>query len=138
MIDRSIADLCPEMRAKYQRWASGCAIHDLRVGLSETYRSSEDQDADYAKGRTAPGPVITNARGGQSPHNCVDENGNPASKAFDFFMYADASGNRLDWDGTDERWQKAIAVGEALGLVSGETFPRKDYAHLELPNWRDA
>lgn len=138
MTDRSVADLCPQMRSKCWQWLGNCSANGLRVGISETYRSPEKQDADYAKGRTTPGKVITNARGGQSPHNCVDANGDPASRAFDFFIYADSTGTRLDWDGVDARWQKAIALGEALELVSGETFPKRDYAHFELPDWRDA
>jgi peptidoglycan L-alanyl-D-glutamate endopeptidase CwlK len=32
-------------------------------------RSYAEQDALFAKGRTEPGPIVTNARGGQSNHN---------------------------------------------------------------------
>lgn len=33
-----------------------------------TYRSAEEQDALFASGRTVPGPILTNARGGESSH----------------------------------------------------------------------
>lgn len=41
--------------------------HTARI-ISGT-RSYAEQDALYAKGRTAPGPRVTNARGGYSNHN---------------------------------------------------------------------
>ena len=39
------------------------------LGISSTYRDYEAQDALYAQGRTKPGNIVTNARGGQSIHN---------------------------------------------------------------------
>ena len=39
------------------------------VGISSTYRSVERQNELFAQGRTAPGAIVTNARGGQSMHN---------------------------------------------------------------------
>jgi peptidoglycan L-alanyl-D-glutamate endopeptidase CwlK len=35
------------------------------------YRSSSEQEALYAQGRTRPGPVVTYKRGGESRHNTV-------------------------------------------------------------------
>lgn len=37
--------------------------------VSSGLRSMSTQDALYAQGRTAPGPIVTNARAGESPHN---------------------------------------------------------------------
>ncbi len=39
---------------------------DFRI--TEGYRSPERQNELYAQGRTKPGPIVTNARGGQSKH----------------------------------------------------------------------
>lgn len=39
------------------------------IRVTSEYRSPMEQDKLYAQGRTAPGPVVTNARGGQSYHN---------------------------------------------------------------------
>lgn len=33
------------------------------------HRTTEEQDKLYAQGRTEPGPIVTNLRGGQSRHN---------------------------------------------------------------------
>ncbi len=41
--------------------------YDLRV--TSGFRSVDEQNKLYAKGRTAPGKRVTNARGGQSFHN---------------------------------------------------------------------
>lgn len=39
------------------------------VRIVEGYRSNQRQDELYAQGRTVPGPIVTNARGGESFHN---------------------------------------------------------------------
>ncbi len=38
-------------------------------GVAQGYRSIAEQNRLYAQGRTLPGPIVTNARGGQSNHN---------------------------------------------------------------------
>lgn len=134
MTDRNIADLCSEMQIKAQQFLTDCRSADLDAFLTETYRSNAEQNQDFEQGRTMPGHIITNAQGGQSPHNCTLPDGTPASKAFDFAIQ-DASGI-LDWDASDPDWQKAISIGEALGLVSGSTFHSiKDSPHFELKDW---
>ena len=138
MSDRALTDLHPDLYTLYLKWKTACDAAGIKTGISQTYRSDVEQDVDYARGRTTDGPIITNARAGQSPHNCQDENGNPASKAFDFFIYAADGSTRLDWDATDAQWQKAMAIGKNLGLVSGGDFHSiRDYPHFELPKWQD-
>lgn len=39
------------------------------IGISSTYRDTCAQDAIYAQGRTAPGAIITQNKGGESMHN---------------------------------------------------------------------
>jgi hypothetical protein len=41
----------------------------LQVLVTQTYRDAEYQDDLYAQGRTRPGQIVTNAKGGQSMHN---------------------------------------------------------------------
>lgn len=43
--------------------------HGVDIRIISGTRSYKEQDALYAKGRTAPGPKVTNARGGYSFHN---------------------------------------------------------------------
>lgn len=135
MTDRALGDLDPRLQILAQKFLDQCQAEEIDSFITETYRNEAEQNADYAQGRTAPGRIITNARYGESPHNCVDENGNPAARAFDFAM-KDATGI-LDWDASDPEWQRAISIGEALGLFSGSEFHSpKDSPHLELHNWK--
>lgn len=140
MADRSLIDLHPHLAVLLTKWeeATNATIAPYEVGVSQTWRSWAEQDADYAQGRTTPGHIITNARGGESPHNCTDDGtatGKPAAKAFDFFIIGPNS--QLDWNAGHPCWQRAIAIGESLGLVSGSEFHSiHDGPHFELPNWK--
>lgn len=134
MSDRNLTDLCPQLQILCNYFVEKCFSSGIKIIITETYRSESDQNNDYAQGRTLPGRIITNAQGGQSPHNCALPDGTPAAKAFDFAIQ-DATGI-LDWDATDPDWQAAIAIGEALGLVSGSSWHTiKDNPHFELLNW---
>lgn len=42
---------------------------DIFVQITSGYRSFAEQNKLYAQGRTAPGKIVTNAKGGQSNHN---------------------------------------------------------------------
>lgn len=134
MSDRLISDLCPALQPLARRFLESCKTAGIDAFITETYRSAAEQNADYAQGRTTPGKIITNARGGESPHNCTDPYGVPAARAFDFAI-KDATGV-LDWDPSDDAWHAAIKIGMDLGLISGYNWCRiKDAPHFELPNW---
>lgn len=136
MSDRSFSDLDIRLQSLAPQFEDNCKTAGIDAFVDQTYRCECDQNADYAKGRTTPGKIITNARYGQSPHNCTLPDGTPAARAFDFAIQ-DATGV-LDWDAGDSEWQAAIKIGEDLGLVSGSTFHSpKDSPHLELPNWQN-
>lgn len=135
MASRLISDLHPTLQPLCQQFLDNCAHAGIKVGISCTYRSTDEQDLDYEQGRTLPGRIITNARGGESPHNCT-LNDKPASKAFDFFIYG-PDGSTLDWDATDYKWQRVIEIGQDLGLISGSAWKSKDNDHLELFGWKN-
>lgn len=135
MASRLISDLHPDLQPLCKQFLADCAAESIKVGISCTYRSNEEQDADYAKGRDEPGKIITNAMAGESPHNTTLD-GKPASLAFDFFIYA-PNGSTLDWDAEDEQWRRVIEIGQDLGLISGSTFNIKDTDHMEMPFWKD-
>lgn len=130
MSDRDLSDLCDEIRPLCQLFLDRCKAEGINAFITETYRSAADQNEDYAQGRTKPGRIITNARGGQSKHNYTLVDGTPASRAFDFAIQ-DATGI-LDWDANDPAWQRAIEIGKELGLISGSTWRIKDNPHFEL------
>lgn len=99
-----------------------------------TYRSSTEQDALYAQGRTTPGTVVTWAHGGQSPHNTT-ENGIPASQAADYYPLL--NGKLADCKTADEieLWQKMGQIGKTCGLEWGGDWPaqKRDMPHFQLP-----
>src|ERR1700733_3525118 len=119
--------LCEPLRVIYAEWLERCSAAGLDVKAIATWRSALDQDAAKAEG-------LSNAAAGQSPHNCTDANGNPASKAFDFACF-DLTGKYIT-DGADHRYQQAAEIGKALGLAWGgdwESF--KDFDHMEMKGW---
>lgn len=134
MSDRDLSDLDPALQTLAQKFLDQCQTEGIDAFITETYRSEEEQNADYAQGRTTPGKIITNARYGESPHNCVDASGNPAAKAFDFAI-KDATGV-LDWDASDPEWRAAIKIGEEEMDSGSEFHSPKDSPHLQLRNWK--
>lgn len=61
-VQPTFANLLIELKKHYQEKGIECKY----ISGTRTYA---EQDALYAKGRTAPGPIVTKARGGFSNHN---------------------------------------------------------------------
>lgn len=127
MTDRDIQDLCPKLLIIYREWLMQCHETGLAVKAIVTWRSGVDQNMAKAKG-------LSNASSGESPHNCCNADGLPASKAFDFAVF-DEDANYVT-DGTDKRYREAGEIGEKLGLVWGGRWPKPDWDHLQLANWK--
>jgi hypothetical protein len=84
-------------------------------------RSFMAQDRLYAQGRTTPGSRVTNAKGGESPHNY--------GCATDWCLWTEDG--EPHWPTTiDPRWQVYIDAVETAGLRSGVEFD--DFPHNEL------
>ncbi|EAG3249433.1 peptidase [Listeria monocytogenes] len=92
--------------------------------VAQGYRSNAEQNALYAQGRTKPGNVVTNAKGGQSNHNY--------GVAVDLCLYSN-DGKRVIWESTTSRWKKVVAAMKAEGFKWGGDWKSfKDYPHFEL------
>jgi peptidoglycan L-alanyl-D-glutamate endopeptidase CwlK len=61
-VQPTFANLLIELKKHFQEKGIECKY----ISGTRTYA---EQDALYAKGRTAPGPIVTKARGGESNHN---------------------------------------------------------------------
>jgi peptidoglycan L-alanyl-D-glutamate endopeptidase CwlK len=131
MTSRDIADLCPALQHLCQQFIAQCQAAGIKVGIDCTYRSNAEQDIDYARGRTSPGAIITNARAGQSPHNCTESDGTPAARAFDIYVLnADGTCN---WNIASPIWHRVGEIGAALGLTWGGGFHSlPDYPHFQI------
>jgi len=94
----------------------------------ETYRATTTQQAYYAKGRTEPGPKVTNARPGFSAHEW----------GFALDLVLDIP-KINPWDTSIEMmgyWQRMGDLVERKGLEWGGNWRFKDYPHIQLKNWR--
>ncbi|QEL14804.1 M15 family metallopeptidase [Limnoglobus roseus] len=132
MNDRDINHLHPDLQPLCRKWLAQCHEQVIDSFVIYTWRSPAEQDALYAQGRTAPGKIITNAKGGQSKHNFTLPDGTPASKAFDFAIRR--KDGTLNWSVGSSEWKAAVAIGKALGLIWGGDFRSIiDSDHFELP-----
>ena len=96
------------------------------IVIVQAFRSFEEQDALYAQGRTEPGSIVTNARGGESGHNY--------GLAFDF-AFVDDNGD-VSW-GESYPWADVGSIAKELGMVWGGDFKSfKDRPHIEHPEWK--
>ena len=115
-----------EARARGTHRARAAARAGIAVLVTQGLRTWEEQDALYAKGRTAP-PVgkkyiVTNAKGGQSYHNF--------GLAFDIVVL-DAVG-KADLDTKHPAWTRAAEFGKSLGLEwGGDWKTLKDFPHFQ-------
>lgn len=97
-----------------------CEKLDAKWAPCSSRRTFAAQDALYAQGRTKPGKIVTNAKGGQSAHNygmatdwCLWEKGEP------------------HWpDAGDPCWLDFKAAVESVGLRWGGEWG--DFDHCEL------
>ena len=93
--------------------------------LSQTVRSARDQAQDYAKGRSAPGPVITHANVGQSLHGYLP------GMAFDVFFEEDGK-----YSENETYYSNLGNLAPSVGLDwGGDWIHSKDLPHFQPPNY---
>lgn len=115
-----LAEVAPELSRRIQQFASMLSF-DIRV--TQGLRTWSQQDALYAQGRTAPGAIVTNARGGYSMHNF--------GLAVDVVPYVNGI---IDWSGKDAKWQELLAKAPSCGLAEGaqwRMFPDEPHFYPE-------
>jgi peptidoglycan L-alanyl-D-glutamate endopeptidase CwlK len=112
MASRSLDHLRSDVRARAKRHIEACEAEGIDLLVYCTYRSNVEQDIEFAKGRTIPGSVVTNARGGQSKHNHM-EAGIPASLAYDCIPVVNG---KAQWSNVN-LINKVGLLGEGVGMV---------------------
>jgi peptidoglycan LD-endopeptidase CwlK len=121
--DKKLAGVHPTLKTKAIELIKRAYTQGINVLITQGYRSIDEQNELYAQGRTKPGKIVTNAKGGYSYHNF--------GLAFDIVIQnADGS---LCWSVADKRWKTVGAIGKSLGLEWGgdwRKFP--DYPHFQL------
>jgi|SRR5688572_2080641 len=108
---------------------------NMAVRIVQGLRTIKEQNDLYAQGRTKPGNIVTNAKGGSSFHNY--------GLAIDFAILTDKDGNGsfedLSWDIKRDNdkdgvadWLEVVRVFEAAGWEWGGKWSSiKDYPHLQ-------
>ncbi|WP_379135947.1 M15 family metallopeptidase [Paenibacillus sp. sgz500958] len=99
--------------------------------ITQGLRTIAEQDALYAQGRSKPGSIVTNAKGGYSYHNY--------GLAVDFALLL-PDGKSVSWDmnldGDKDKlkdWDEVIKLGNELGFEwGGDWTSFKDYPHLQM------
>ncbi|BCG57497.1 M15 family metallopeptidase [Paenibacillus sp. URB8-2] len=129
---KRLLGLAPVVLAAALLWIERCYTRrGVAVIITQGLRTCAEQDALYALGRTVPGDIVTNARGGESNHNF--------GYAIDFALLLE-DGRTVSWDTLRDAdidslpdWSEAIDEAEICGFKSGakwRTF--KDMPHLEM------
>jgi len=107
----------------------------IKIRIVQSLRTIEEQNELFAQGRTKPGKIVTNAKGGSSYHNY--------GLAFDFALMYDKDNNGtyevLSWevdfdfdkDGAKD-WQEVVKPFKTLGYTWGGDFRSiTDNPHIE-------
>jgi LAS superfamily LD-carboxypeptidase LdcB len=84
----------------------------VKIVVTEGYRSPERQNELYAQGRTKPGPIVTNAKAGQSRHQ--------SARAVDVAIIK--NGKVLEGKEYDKMMKELGKMGVAMGLEWGGNF----------------
>lgn len=119
---RSLNDLHPHVSVLCQSFIQECHKSGIDVIITSTFRDIASQDAIYAQGRTKSGPIVTNAKGGESFHNY--------RVAFDFVPIVNG---KADWNNT-MTFRKCGEIAQALGLDWAGNWKGslKELAHCQL------
>lgn len=116
--DIRISQLDPRLQGCATEFINAAQAQGVTLRITQGFRSIAEQNALYAQGRTTPGQIVTNAKGGQSYHNY--------GLAFDVVMM---NNGKAVWD----RIPANIgALGATYGFEWGgnwRTF--KDYPHFQ-------
>lgn len=123
-----LSTLHPRLAQLGTRLLDRCASAGLALMVTQGLRTMAEQDALFAQGRTRPGKIVTDARGGQSYHNF--------GLAFDVLVL-DAMG-KAHWSDSHPGWRQAGLTGEALGLEWGGSWTGfKDLPHFQYTGGLD-
>jgi peptidoglycan L-alanyl-D-glutamate endopeptidase CwlK len=117
----NIVTLRPEAQMKAREWLLNCLEAGINVKIITGTRTYQEQAALYAKGRTAPGPKVTNAPPGYSWHNF--------GVGWDFVVF-DANDQPL-WE--SPLMERCGRIAESLGLEWGGSWKSfQDIPHVQV------
>ena len=130
---RDITKLHPRLQEKFKLLQKKCAQEGIKIRATECLRTAKEQDALYAKGRTAPGSKVTNARGRDA--KSMHQWGVAVDIVID--MDADKDGDVDIRDLYNVKLLNVVGkIGESIGLEWGGSWKSiVDKPHFQLPDW---
>ncbi|MBB6454063.1 peptidoglycan L-alanyl-D-glutamate endopeptidase CwlK [Salirhabdus euzebyi] len=102
----------------------------INILITHDFRTVEEQDKLYDRGRTAEGNIVTYAKGGTSYHNY--------GLAIDFAIKLEDGSViwDMEYDGNQNGqsdWLEVVAIAKELGFEWGGDWKNfKDYPHLQM------
>jgi len=122
--EKHISSLWPEVRSMARALVQKAALSGIRIKVTSGLRTYAEQDALYAQGRSKPGNIVTNVRGGYSSHNF--------GIAFDVAVF---EGNK--YLPQSIKYKAVGVLGNDLGLEWGGNWKTiVDQPHFQLrPAW---
>jgi hypothetical protein len=115
-----------EARSELRDFARALESFPWPVRIAEVSRSDERQRALYASGRTAPGPIVTEAT--------VSAHGTTPASAIDFDILDPGSG--APFPASHASWTQLGERAKAAGLTWGGNWSFADKRHVEAPGWK--
>ena len=133
IVSRSLDDLSEAVRPMAKELLLRCNQLGIELLVTTTYRDNIAQANLYAQGRTRWGPILTNAKPGQSAHNKVDTAGKPASTALDVVPMIEGKPVWRTVGKSGAIWLRVGELGEQAGLRWAGRWQGKlrEYAHFE-------
>ena len=128
---RRLEGLHPVVKQKAEQLIERSFSAGVPILITQGFRSIEYQNELYAQGRSKPGKIVTNAKGGRSFHNY--------GLAVDFALLL-PDGMNVSWDTARDGdrdgqrdWYEVAAIGKKLGFEWGGDWERFiDMPHLQM------
>lgn len=124
--EERLQQIHPVLASRVRDFLAKLQTEGINVLITQGLRTWEEQDALYAKGRTTPGPKVTNAQGGHSQHNfglAVD--------------VAPEDAGVIDWNLSHPNWKRILELAPQFKLAEGaqwRTFPDNPHLYpVEIP-----
>lgn len=117
-----LSKIHPTLADKARQLIAKAHAEGIDLVVTQGLRTIAEQNALYAQGRTAPGKIVTKAKGGSSYHNF--------GLAFDIAVRKE--NGDIDWD-TAKLYNRVGQLGKSIGLEWGGDFKSiKDTPHFQL------
>lgn len=125
-----LTGLQPVVRQAAEALIEFAYAHGVPIVITQGLRTIAEQNGLYAQGRTKPGQIVTNAKGGYSYHNF--------GVAIDFALLLPGGGVSWDMkrDGDSDGiadWQEVVDTAKRIGWEwGGDWSSFKDYPHFQI------